>query len=343
MRISHLKTLGLLTFIAFAMGPNWVGGRARAAEPNGSNEEYKRIVGDAVHEYDLEHWSTAIELFQKAYEIKPNARTLRGMGLAAFEDQRYVDAVRWLSEALEHPAQPLTGPMRNEIKPVLARALERVGSYALNNEPAHITLEIDGRPAYIQDGKLKVDPGERKLVATAEGFEPLSRSLNVRGGDNGVLGITLEPVVVSSAPFSPPVAAVEPKKVKDTSPTDSSRSVVLPWALIGGGGATAAAGGVLIGLMARDFYAVKNMEGLYAPEQKADREAAKKRVPLFSGVGFALAGVGVVSAAVGIALLVSHDARGEKTASFTETKKPTASRGLEVQFGLTSLSVRGGF
>lgn len=345
-RIGHVRVLGLLTFFVLTIGMFLVGGRVCAQETNDSTEAYKRTVGEAVHEYDLEHWSIAIELFQRAYEIKPNARALRGMGLAAFEDQRYVDSVRWLSESLAHSVQPLTGAMRDEIKPVLTRALEYVGYYSLNHNPSDIAIEIDGRPAYIQDGKLKVDPGERQLMATAEGFEPLKRTLNVRGGDNGLLGIQLEPVAspAAAAPVPPPpVAAVEPQTVEDASPAQSSGGTILPWVLIGAGGVAAAAGGVLIGLMVRDYHAVKGMKGSYTPDQMADKVAAKDRVPLFSGAGFGLAGVGVLSAAVGVVMLVSHEVSGETAVGVTDAAEPAASSRLQVRFGLASISVKGDF
>jgi tetratricopeptide (TPR) repeat protein len=164
--------------------------RVRAQPPDASvsedDEEYKDIVSQAVEEYESQHWAKAIELFQKAHAIKPNARTLRGMGLAAFEDSRYMEAVQWLTEALEHKEKPLTREMRADIKPVIARAREFVGFYELSNDPVNVTIEIDGRPALIDKDTVKVDVGERHLVAKAKGYETLEKTLHVISGDNGV-------------------------------------------------------------------------------------------------------------------------------------------------------------
>jgi hypothetical protein len=324
MESSRRTAVYLLIYFSFAIGIGWVANSVRAD----AQDDYKRIIGEAVHEYDLEHWPVAIELFQKAHELKPNARTLRGMGLAAFEDQRYVDAVRWLTEALEHPVQALTKPMQAEIKPVLARAKECVGYYRLDKDPVNLTIEIDGRPALIENGKLTVDPGERRLVAKADGFEPFNRSLTVKGGDNGILGIKLEPVSSPSGQTEP-VALVKPQKPARIPSEGSSPSKVLPWVLIGAGVAMAAGGGVLIGLTFKDISKVKNADGTLS-----ELEDAQRRVPIFSGAGFALAAVGVVSAATGVILLATSDSASEET----EAKRP-----IELGVGWASLSLKGGF
>jgi hypothetical protein len=136
------------------------------------------------------------------------------------------------------------------------------------------------------------------------------------------------------------VAAVNTEKPKDSSSAGSSKIAVVPWVLIGAGAAMTVAGAVLIGLMVKDIALVKNMEGYYTPEQYATGEAAKDRVWIFSRVGIPLAGVGVASAAVGIFLLVSHNARGEQPATPGET---VGSRALQLRVGLSSVSLSGSF
>lgn len=320
----------LLAVGSFAQG-------VRAESSDATYEEYKIVIAQAVDEYGLEHWANAIDLFQKAHAIKPNARTLRGMGLAAFEDKRYVDAVRWLSAALLDPTLPLTAEMRADIKPVIARAREFVGFYEINNDPSDLTIQIDGRPAVIEDGMVKMDAGGRHLVASARGFETLERYLNVKTGDNGVLGIKLEPAQSSSAaPGAPaasdgaPVAEVIPPTTEFIQPleTDSSNSNVVPWVLVGTGAAIAVAGGVFIGLCIKEVNTVNRGGWL------AEVESARKRVLVYSGLGFALVGVGVATAAFGTVLLLTNDEPANESA---------AGAAFELRAGFGGLSVAGQF
>lgn len=334
MRRSPITVLRLLTLCAFAGA--WVSlfSSVQASAQANSEEEYMRIIDEAVHEYDLERWSTAIELFQKANAIKPNARTLRGMGLAAYEDQRFVDAIRWLSESLEHPVQPLNALMRDEIKPVLEHLKGLVGYYKLDRAPATLDIEIDGRSANVQQGKLQLDPGEHRLVATAKGFEPQERELSVKAGDNGILGITLDPIAPS---FTPPaetrVAARRSDNSQRLSDTGGTRSEVVPWVLIGTGASLAVAGGILFGIALNDKYQTEETTNGWTSKN----DDAVKNVPIYSAAGIGLAAAGVVSATIGIVLLASSGSDGEKSAD------TSAKRGFHLRAGLASLSISGGF
>jgi hypothetical protein len=220
--------------------------------------------------------------------------------------------------------------MRADIKPVIARAQEFVGVYELNNDPADLTVEIDGRPAVIENGLIKIDAGQRRLVATAKGFEPMERYLNAKSGDNGVLGIKLEAAQPAPAGSEALVSETEPAdNNEEPLVTDTSNTKVVPWILVGTGAAMAVVGGVFIGLFVKDVNTVKNAVGLW-PELKA----AQERVPIYSGLGFALLGVGAATATVGAFMRLTNDKKGNESAA----------RGvLELRAGLRGLSVAGQF
>jgi hypothetical protein len=295
-------------------------------------DEYRTLVGRAVHEYSLEHWADAIELFQKAHALKPSARTLRGMGLAAFEEQRYLDAYRWLSDAMKNPVQPLTRGMREEIRQVLARVQEFMGYFKLNSEPANIRFEVDGQPALVEDGMIKFESGRRFLVATADGYEPLRRTVEVNNGDNGILGLKLERVPGTSVSVPPEVIRENESGQSETEGDSDSRSSgasILPWTLVGVGVAATAAGATLVALMLKDISKVKNADGT-TPEL----EDAQNRVPLYSSVGFVAAGVGLTTLIFGAGMLISGDEPAEKT---------SATRKVQLEVGLSTVSLSGEF
>jgi hypothetical protein len=325
------KAIGFLACGSLLLALLFSTDRVRAQSSDASDpendEEYKDIVSQAVGEYESQHWAKAIELFQKAHAIKPNARTLRGMGLAAFEESRYMDSVQWLTEALEHKEKPLTREMRADVKPVIARAREFVGFFELSNELANVTIEIDGHPAVIDKGTVKVDVGERHLVAKADGYETLEKTLHVISGDNGVLGIELEPSRATKSATRTGTKSADDDGAK-TAVSETSNSTAVPWVIIGAGSAAAVAGGVFIGLYVKDRNVVNNSG--YLPNIKTARD----RLPLYSSLGFALAGVGVAAVVFGTVMMLSNDKPINENAN---------SAVFEFRAGLDRLSVAGHF
>lgn len=53
--------------------------RAQASD----SSEYEQLVDKGIAEYRAGHWEESRSLFEQAHAINPNARTLRGLGLAA--------------------------------------------------------------------------------------------------------------------------------------------------------------------------------------------------------------------------------------------------------------------
>src|SRR3954452_13107151 len=53
---------------------------------------YEAAIAEAVAHFSAAHWSEARALFLRAHEIKPSARTLRGLGVVEFELGHYAEA-----------------------------------------------------------------------------------------------------------------------------------------------------------------------------------------------------------------------------------------------------------
>jgi hypothetical protein len=174
-----------------------------------TDEGYVEVIQEAVREFRLGHWNEAVVLFQSAHSVSPNARTLRGMGVAAFEGRRYAEAIQWLSEALSHPVRPLTPQLRSEVESVMRRAEKFVGSFVMEFEPAEATVTVNGREAIVVDGRLRLDPGTQRLMIRAEGYRQVSKKISVRGGHFGVDPLFFGLLValnLQTAFLSPPVA-----------------------------------------------------------------------------------------------------------------------------------------
>ena len=151
-------------------------GAAGGGEQGKGSPEYLRTVTEAIAEYRLGNWSEAEALFRRAHELNPNARTLRGMGLAAYENRTYVRAVTLLREALEDNRQALSSKQRTEVEQTIERASRFVARYEVSLDPDFATLQVAGNPATLDpSGELWLDRHRRESLSSARSC-PLSRA-----------------------------------------------------------------------------------------------------------------------------------------------------------------------
>src|SRR3954468_5859705 len=87
--------LVFFTVTATAVAPP----RALAQDP-AETPQYRSLLEEAVAEYDARRYEEARALFRRAHDLSPNARTMRGIGMASFELREYVEALRALEGAL---------------------------------------------------------------------------------------------------------------------------------------------------------------------------------------------------------------------------------------------------
>ncbi|HEY6880414.1 MAG TPA: hypothetical protein VI299_20460 [Polyangiales bacterium] len=187
-----------------------LGGSAAHAQEDASNTaEYRGLIDQALDEFKHKNWPEARVLFRRAHELNPNARTLRGMGMVSYEMRDYVTAVLQLSAAIEESRQALTDVQRKEVDALLARSRTFVGAYQLTVEPAQASVQVDGAsPVYDQQRRLLVPFGEHTLQVSAPGFVEDSTKLQVQGGEQGELHVTLHkptaPTAAQAAVSEPP-------------------------------------------------------------------------------------------------------------------------------------------
>lgn len=207
---------------------------ATLAEPPG----YRAAIDEAIAEYGAARYPEARALFMRAHTLQPSARTLRGLGMTEFELRNYVEATRYLQQALSSTVRALEGELRTATQALLTRAQGFVGRYALSLTPPELTLKVDSAPAPREpDGTLMLGIGDHALQAEAQGYVPVSHTLRVNGGENTTLNITLEqaPAPVAVAPIAAqPEPAAPPPAVTPTSgapPRDDDGGSVFssPW------------------------------------------------------------------------------------------------------------------
>jgi tetratricopeptide (TPR) repeat protein len=227
--------------------------------------EYKQITDAAIAEFEAGRFAEARALFLRAHALMPSARTLRTLGMTAFELRSYPQALVELQGSLDEARRPLEPKQRAQVAALIERTRDFVGSYRLRVSPSTAELWLDGAPlAREPEGELVLAVGAHELRVRAPGYQELRRAWLVQGREQAELTFELmelqrevaAPVAVAPAapllvvtpkapepPVITPVAAPVPR-------VDSSRDVRAPlaWSALSLGAAGVVVGAVMGGL-----------------------------------------------------------------------------------------------
>ena len=283
-------------------------------------QEYETLVNAALNAYEQGRWAQARRDFKRAHSMMPTARTLRTIGMSAYNLGDYVDALVHLSAALHDPRKPLTPDQQAEAQALIGQCEAQVGRFRPVLQPQSAELRVDGEvPASLRDGTLVLEPGQHLVQGRAEGHADATRALTVVAGDQAELQLQLQPEAPPAAaptPSAAPAAASAAEPASDVGsprpggapsaavgPRDDSPLPTLGLISLGVGAAGLLASGVTA-LMALDR--ASDLEDQCSDNRCGpmahDRLESYDRLKLMSTVAF---GVGVAGAAVGALLLVS--------------------------------------
>jgi hypothetical protein len=236
-----------LAAFSFAMFLPTAHAAGRGTEPppvaeTADDPAYKKAIDEGLAEYDAHHFEEARSLFRRAHEITPNARTFRGIGMTSFELRDYVSAVHNLSAAVQDQRRPLAPGKRQHAQELLARSRMFVDVYTLTVSPQNAHVLVDGRaPEYEPDGTLMFGIGSHTVEVRAHGMVARTLPVDVRGGQQKELSVTLEPVAVAPVPAATTEAAPAATATEPLTPAASNVGPAV-W-LIAGGATALLAGG----------------------------------------------------------------------------------------------------
>lgn len=172
-----------------ALSPVWAA--AQADEPT----EYRSLVEQALSEYADKNYEEASSLFARANQLEPSARTLRGMGMAAFELRRYPESILHLEASLASSERQLDPTLRAETEALLERARGFVATVTVDVQPQSAELLVDGNRADAFR-PLVLTLGEHVFELRQSGQVRERRVVRLRGGE--VLGLRLSAALTVS-------------------------------------------------------------------------------------------------------------------------------------------------
>jgi hypothetical protein len=156
-------------------------------------DDYRRLIDEAIREFDARNFEESLTLFERAYEIRRTARVLRGIGKVLFEMRQYTRSLEALERALASLEEPLSGALRDSAEELRARASRYVGTVTFQVSPATAELLLDGRPLPPDKRAepVRLDLGAHVVELSAAGHLPARRTIDVGGGSDERVSIAL--------------------------------------------------------------------------------------------------------------------------------------------------------
>jgi hypothetical protein len=148
----------------------------------------------------------ALPLFEQAYRIDKTPRTAAHLGLVELELEDYVEAERFLTEALATPTHPWIAKNKTTLEQQLATARANVGELAITGSPNGAEIWVDGARAgqLPLSAPLRLSKGRVDLQVRAAGHLPATETLNIVAGKREQRSYVLAPDPALARAPSPP-------------------------------------------------------------------------------------------------------------------------------------------
>jgi len=300
-----LAVASALTLPASAFGQSEAENRATA-----------RVLGQQGQAaFDAKDYKKSEDAFRRADGLFHAPTLSLGMARAQAAEGKFVEAWENYNRVLlegvtSSPAfAKALGDAKAEIGAIEGRR-SRLTIAVTGSELPRVSLDERSLKSEALGIALFVDPGSHTVLATADGFNPETRSIVVAEGKSETVSIVLQPAAVAqrAAPASPPAVALAPppgQPAAASTGTGGAETTAAPnrvpsFVAFGVGGAGLITG-VIAGIVAvgkhGDLQTACASNGSCGPTQQSSIDSYHS-VALVSTVGFVVAGVGAAAGVV---------------------------------------------
>jgi len=200
-RRSSVAAAALSVFAVLAPTP------ARAAS---DAEQAEALIREGVKLRAQNNAAKALTVFEKAYQISRSPRTAAQLGLCELELGYWVEADRYLSEALASPEHPWIAKNKAALKKPLETARANIGELALTLSPADATVSLNGKLVDRAQlgGPIRVGKGLVDVDVRALGYQPVHETVIISGGKReqrtyALVAEPTKPIVAEKFPGTP--------------------------------------------------------------------------------------------------------------------------------------------
>ncbi|XXY52930.1 preprotein translocase subunit TatA [Sorangium sp. So ce269] len=291
---------------------------AAAAQPNSSRAaDAQALFEQGRAAVEARDCARAIPLFRKSQETYPARGTLFNLAQCEAELGRIASATQHYKELLTQltpgdPRLPITQQRITELEPRLPRLVVELAQGA--PAPAELLLDRAPLPQSSVGSELPVDPGDHVLVVRwADGRQTETRVSLPEGMRKDV---RLEPPPTAAAPPPAPV----PAAMQAPSPPPDAPSTPLPSGrrtlafVIGGVGAAALGGSLIIGGLALGTKGDLEEECPTPSRCSDDGMSLSARGQTLTTASTVLGAVGLVGLGAGVVLLLTAPEQGTSVA-----------------------------
>jgi hypothetical protein len=239
-----------------------------------------------VELYNEADFAGSILEFRKAYEIVPDFRVLYNLGQGCYQAQNYACVLDAFQRYLDGAAKKIEAKRRADVEKDIAKLKGRVASVQIVTTPPGATVAIDDEVVGTSpfEKPVVVSQGKRKFTATKEGSQPETRVVEIAGGAETRVELTLREVKKDLPP--PPPPPPPPKK--------SPVPMIAAWGVTG----AAALGAVITGIVALSASDEANAELAKLPGDPVRIQDAQSRASTFAAVTDVLVVTAIVGAGV---------------------------------------------
>ena len=167
----------LAPLLALALAP----AEARAA---GESLEAESLIRQGVEMRGRGKDERALPLFEKAYKTSRTPRTAGQLGLVELALGYFVEAERYLGEAVASPDHPWVAKNLPMLKDQLASAKEKIGELSVSGTPDGAEVWVNGKPVGSLPllAPVRLDKGRAEVQLRAPGYLPASDTVTIAGG-----------------------------------------------------------------------------------------------------------------------------------------------------------------
>jgi hypothetical protein len=203
-------------------------------------EDAKEAYKEGQKKFKAEDYAGALEDFKRADQLYPGAAPKEKIAVC-------YDKLGKVSEAVAAYKAFIDSDPGEKYAESVAQAKQRIAeleatlpakvSIKVTPEGAKgMTIKVDGKP--VQGTEFELKAGEHTIVVSAEGHQPVTEVVTIKGGETRELAVALTPMTKKPAPTKP----VKPKPTTPEEPQEETRSNVPAYVTIGIAGA-----GIILG------------------------------------------------------------------------------------------------
>ncbi|WP_394848896.1 PEGA domain-containing protein [Pendulispora brunnea] len=295
MRLIHVaafSALSLVSVSAFAQAP----GTPASSPGAGDKDAARRHYDHCLELFNTEAYDSALAECEKANQLAPSYKILYNIGLIHRELNDFAQALKAFERYLSEGGTDIADPRRAEVEKYVSQLKGLVANLDVRVNVPGADVSVDDVPVgKAPVGRIRVNPGHRKVTATREGYAPVTKVVNIAVGENGDVELSLTNLGASA-----PKGALAPTPVE---PTEPNPWVTRAWVGWGVTGALAIAAGIT-GFVALDK-SNKLSDARNAPDPDPSKmDSQSKDVKTFSIASDVLLGATIVGAGVSTWLTV---------------------------------------